>query len=150
MQKLTPNLHQRFNDRLINLLQQQNISTISDFLRTDSNKLKHLLNIGKMVMRSTGCKLHKNHFYSLFFFSSFNKSDLADLVSMKLEFWKFIGISPINGFQHYKLLERESKCTPTGITRSLSLNFSYFFGCKICRTFITLYFHYYFAVSIIY
>lgn len=36
---------------------------------------------------------------------------------MKMEFWKFIGISPINGLQHYKQFERDSKCTPTGIAR---------------------------------
>lgn len=49
MQKLTPDLHHSLNDRLIDVLQQQSISTISDFLSTDSNKLKQLLNIGKMI-----------------------------------------------------------------------------------------------------
>lgn len=52
MQKLTPELHPTLNDRLINSLQHQNITTISDFLRTESNKLKQLLNIGKKSSRS--------------------------------------------------------------------------------------------------
>lgn len=46
-------------------------------------------------------------------------SDLEDLVSMKTEFWKFVRTPPIDAYEQYKLLERESKCTPTGIARLL-------------------------------
>lgn len=110
-QRLTANLHHRFNDQLIDSLQKQNISTISDFLRTDSNKLKHLLGIeGEWRMS-----------FILFIFTDQIENqilDLADVVSMKTEFWKLIRISPINGFQHYELLMKHPKLR-TGITRYL-------------------------------
>lgn len=52
MLKLSPCLHSRLTDRLIGILKNQEISTVSDFLRTDSNKLKQYLNIGKTISYS--------------------------------------------------------------------------------------------------
>lgn len=49
MLRLSANLHGRLNDRLIILLRDKGISTVSDFLRTDSNKLKQFVNIGRHI-----------------------------------------------------------------------------------------------------
>lgn len=49
MLKLTRNLHSMFSDRIVEILKERNIITVSDFLHTDSNRLKQLLNIGKRI-----------------------------------------------------------------------------------------------------
>lgn len=49
MLELSPSVHSRLTDRLIGILKSQGISTVSDFLRTDSNKLKQYINIGKKI-----------------------------------------------------------------------------------------------------
>lgn len=47
--KLSPSLHSMFNGRIILLLQDKGISTVADFLRTDSNILRQISNIGKWI-----------------------------------------------------------------------------------------------------
>lgn len=49
MLKLTHNLHAMLSDRIVEVLKEKNIITVSDFLHTDSNRLTQLLNIGERI-----------------------------------------------------------------------------------------------------
>ncbi|XP_055316417.1 DNA repair protein RAD51 homolog 4-like [Sitodiplosis mosellana] len=86
MLKLCTLNHAMLSDRVVEVLKEKNIVTVSEFLHTDSNKLKQLLNI-----------------------------DLIDLGTLKKDLWSILGILPINGLQHYNILINQSNYIPTGI-----------------------------------
>lgn len=47
MVKLEAGLHNMLNNVVLISLQEKGITTVADFLRTDSNKLRQITNIGK-------------------------------------------------------------------------------------------------------
>lgn len=119
MLKLLPGIHGLLNHHVIASLEQKGIKTISELLQMDSIKLKQLLKIGKIILKLNGCKIYLSWFWISYLFSLFEycSTELSDVHELKNDLWKYVGILPINGYQHHEILMTQSGFISTGIKR---------------------------------